>query len=81
MAEIPVEMRFQVLCKITRAQRFAWRQAVGELAPEVDQAQVALRMWEITGRQTAAAYAPRVDPSAQVARQLAEGIAWSRTSR
>jgi len=77
MSKLPVEKRFQILCQITRAQHFAWRQAVAEMAPGLDPAAVVDRMWEITGRGTAASYAKRIDPSADVARQVADGIAWS----
>ncbi len=77
MSDIPVEKRFAILCQITRAQHFAFREAVAEMAPEVDTAAVVDRMWEITGKQTAAAYAKRLDTSKPVARQVADGIAWS----
>ena len=80
MTEIPVEKRFAVLCQITRAQHFAWRQAVVELCPEVDPSAVVDRMWEITGVDTAAAYIRRLDPDAPLAAQVAAGIAWSSAS-
>lgn len=77
MKEIPVEKRFAVLCQITRAQHFAWRSAVEQLMPEIDPTQVVERMWEITGRETAQAYVPRIDPAQPLAAQVAQNIAWS----
>jgi len=77
MERTPVEKRFAVLCEIVRAQHFAWREAVAELCPGIDPAAVADRMWEITGRQTAAAYLKRIDPSRPLAPQVARSIVWS----
>lgn len=77
MPEIPLETRFSVLSQITRAQHFAWREAVQRMFPEADPAQLVNLMWEITGRQTAEAYAKRVDPAKPLAPQLAQCIAWS----
>ena len=34
--EIPVEKKFKILCEITRASHFAWRQAVVETCPDTD---------------------------------------------
>ena len=34
--DIPAEERFRVLCEITRAQHFAWREAALSLAPDLD---------------------------------------------
>ncbi len=73
----PIDKRFAVLCEIVRAQHFAWRQAAAELCPEVDPAEVVHRMWDLTGRQTAAAYLRRLDPAEPLAPQVAESIAWS----
>ncbi len=69
--------RFKILSQITRAQHFAWRQAVTELFPTADAREVVLRMWEITGAQTAASYLKRLDPTAPLAPQVARSIAWS----
>jgi hypothetical protein len=80
VADVPIEKKFAVLCEIVRAQHFAWRRAVEELCPEVDAVAVVTRMWEITGRQTAAAYLKRVDPEAPLAPQLADSIVWSSRS-
>ena len=77
MTDIPVDKKFAILCQITRAQHFAWREAVGELSEHVDPAAVAIRMWEITGAQTAAAYVKRLDPDAPLAPQFAKSSAWS----
>ncbi len=75
--DIPVEKRFKILCEITRAQHFAWRQAVLEMAPRLDPQVVADKMWEITGVQTAKAYLKRIDPEKPLAPQIALSIAWS----
>jgi hypothetical protein len=75
--EIPVEEKFAALCKIVRAQHFAWRRAVAEHCPEVDAAVVVATMWRITGEETARAYAGRLDPAKPLAPQVAKSIAWS----
>lgn len=80
MATTPVEKKFAVLCKITRAQHFAWREAVQETCPEADPAAVGAKMWELTGHQTADAYLKRIDPSAPLAPQVARSIVWSSES-
>ena len=77
MTDIPLQRRFDVLCQITRAQHFAWREAVRELCPGVDTRAVVERMWEITGRQTAQAYLKHIDPAHPLAPQVAESVAWS----
>lgn len=77
MSEIPVEKRFAVLCEIVRAQHFAWHEAVVDLCPDVEAAEVTNRMWEVTGRETAKAYARRMDTSKPLAAQIAASIAWS----
>jgi hypothetical protein len=77
VAEIPVEKRFAILCQITRAQHFAWHQAVVDLAPDVDVAAVVNRMWEVTGQQTAASYITRFNGDQPLAPQFAKSIAWS----
>jgi hypothetical protein len=77
MAEIPLETRFKVLCEITRAQHFAWRQAAAEMCPDVDPEKVTYRMWEITGHETAKAYLKRLDPSKPLPIQIAHSMVWS----
>ena len=77
MAEIPVEKRFAILCQITRAQHFAWHQAVTDVAPDVDITKVVNRMWEVTGHQTAASYVRHFDRDQPLAPQFAKSIAWS----
>lgn len=77
MADIPIDKRFAILCQITRAQHFAWRQAVVEMCPGVDAAAVADRMWALTGVETANAYLKRLDVSKPLAPQVAASIAWS----
>ncbi|MAE71063.1 MAG: hypothetical protein CME06_11425 [Gemmatimonadetes bacterium] len=69
--------RFDILCQITRAQHFAWRRAVAELAPDVAPAAVVDRMWELTGEQTGESYARRIDRNQPLARQVAASIVWS----
>ncbi|MBW2453561.1 MAG: hypothetical protein JRI68_03575 [Deltaproteobacteria bacterium] len=77
MTDKSLQHRFDVLCQITRAQHFAWRQAVADLCPEVDTARVVDKMWERTGEQTGAAYARRIDKSEPLAKQVAASIVWS----
>lgn len=78
MADVPpVEKRFAVLCEITRAQHFAWREAVEGACPGALPTDVVLKMWEHTGRDTARAYLKRLDPQRPLAPQVAACIAWS----
>ncbi len=77
MADIPVEKKFAILCEITRAQHFAWHEAVAQLCPGVDVAAVTNRMWEITGHETARAYLRRLDPQKPLAPQVAGSVVWS----
>ena len=77
MSDITIEKRFGFLCEITRAQHFAWREAVRQLCPDVDPSDVADRMWELTGNETAKAYSRRLDLSRPLAEQIAESIVWS----
>jgi len=69
------QKRFSVLCQIQRAQHFAWREAVAQQG--VDAGACVDRMWEVTGRDTARAYARRLDRTRPLAPQVAECIAWS----
>ncbi len=77
MAPPSIDKRFAILCEITRAQHFAWRQAIQELLPDLDTAAVVDRMWKITGVQTAKAYAKRIDMNQPIAPQVAKSVAWS----
>ncbi len=80
MSHNPLEKRFSILCEIVRAQHFAWRDAVQELCPDVDPAEVVARMWEITGHKTASAYLKRIDASGPLAAKVARSIVWSSES-
>lgn len=77
MGDPPVEKRFRILCEITRAQHFAWREAVQRMAPAVDATEVVKEMWRVTGEGTGAAYAKHVDKSRPLPQQVAESIAFS----
>lgn len=77
MAEIPVEKKFAILAQITRAQHFAWHEAVRQLAPQLDMAEVVNKMWEVTAHETAAGYLKRIDKSKPLAPQLATSFAFS----
>jgi hypothetical protein len=77
MGDIPLDKKFGTLCGITRAQHFAWRQAVVELCPDADPTAVVDRMWKLTGDQTAAAYLRHIDKTKPVAPQVAASIVWS----
>lgn len=70
-----IQKRFSVLCQIQRAQHFAWREAVAQLG--ADAGACVDRMWGLTGRDTARAYASRLDASQPLAPQVAACIAWS----
>ncbi len=75
--DLPTEERFRVLCEITRAQHFAWREAALALAPQLDPVELTKQMWKLTGVQTAKAYLRRLDKSKPLAPQVARCIAWS----
>ena len=77
MSEDKLAHQFKILCQITRAQHFAWRAAVVDLCPDIDAARVVDRMWELTGEQTGASYAKRLDGSKPLAQQVATSIVWS----
>lgn len=77
MADASLETRFAVLCEIVRSQHFAWREAVHQLCPDVDPAEVADRMWALTGESTATAYLKHLDPAAPLALQVAKSVAFS----
>ncbi len=72
--EIPIEKRFRILCEITRAQHFAWREAALTLAPDLDPQLLVNKMWEITGIETAKAFLERIDPARPLTMQVAECI-------
>ena len=80
MSDIPIEKRFKALVEITRAQHFAWREAVKQLFPEARTEDVVYRMWEVTGRETAQAYLKRLDRARPLAPQVAAAIVWSSVS-
>ncbi len=75
--DVPIEKRFKVLCEISRAQHFAWREAALTLAPQLDPIQLVKKMWEITGVQTGAAYLTHLDATKPLAPQIARSIVWS----
>jgi len=75
--DVPNDERFRVLCEITRAQHFIWREAALALAPQLDPGELTRHMWKLTGVQTAKAYLRRLDPGKPLARQVARCIAWS----
>ena len=77
MVDTMLETRFAVLCEIVRAQHFAWREAVRQVCPEVDPADVADRMWALTGRDTADAYLKHIDPDKPLAMEVARNVAFS----
>lgn len=80
MSDLSVEEDFRELCGIVRAQHFLWRQAVQQVCPDVDPAQVVERMWKLTGQRTAKAYARRIDPTKPIALQVAASIVRSSRS-
>jgi hypothetical protein len=77
MADIPTEKKFAILCEITRAQHFAWHEAVKRMFPDADVGAVTNKMWEVTGEQTAKAYLKRLDTSKPLSPQVASSIVWS----
>jgi len=76
-SEPSTPQKFEVLTEITRAQHFAWREAVARECPSVDATRVVLQMWRVTGEQTGRAYLKRLDRSAPIAPQVARSIVWS----
>lgn len=77
MAELPVDKKFRVLCDITRAQHFAWREAVKREGGEVAARKAVLEMWRCTGEQTGQSYAKRIDKTKPLALQVAQSVEWS----
>ena len=77
MTKDKIEKRFNVLCQITRAQHFAWRDAIAEVVDPQSIPALVDRMWEITGQQTGAAYVKRLDLSRPLAPQIGESFVWS----
>ena len=77
MAEIPVEKKFATLVEISRAQHFAWHEAVAQMFPGANVSSVVDKMWEITGHETARTYMKRLDTSKPLAPQVAASITWS----
>ncbi|RLB64589.1 MAG: hypothetical protein DRI90_04200 [Deltaproteobacteria bacterium] len=77
MGDIPVEKKFAILCEITRAQHFAWHEAVKQMCPDADVAAVTDKMWEVTGHDTAKAYIKRLNKEKPLAPQMASSIVWS----
>ena len=75
--DIPVEKKFKILCEITRASHFSWRQAVVETCPDIDIKDVVYKMWEITGHETAKAYIRKIDSSKAILPQIAGSFVWS----
>ncbi|MFH1319172.1 MAG: L-2-amino-thiazoline-4-carboxylic acid hydrolase [Bacteroidota bacterium] len=75
--DIPVEKKFKILCQITRASHFAWRQAAVESCPSVNPVDIVNKMWEITGHETSKAYLKRLEPDKPLPKQVADSIAWS----
>lgn len=75
--EIPVEKKFSVLCQISRAQHFAWRNAVAEMCPGAKTEEVVNKMWAITGIETGKSYLKRMDPKRPLPIQIAKSIVWS----
>lgn len=76
-ADIPIEKRFKILCEITRAQHFAWREAALALAPDLDPLVLVNKMWQITAAQTATAYLKHLDTDKPLAMQIAQRIVGS----
>ncbi len=77
MSDLPIEKRFGILCQISRAQHFAWRQAVQEMCPDLDPEDAVNRMWEIVGKQTGDSYAKHLREDQPLPMQIASSVAWS----
>jgi hypothetical protein len=75
--DIPIEKKFKILSEISRASHFAWREAALRCCPDVDPQKLVNEMWDITGVQTGKAYLKRLDPSDDLAKQVASSIVWS----
>ena len=68
------KQKFDVLCKITRASHFEWREAFIKMFPDVNPMDAVMKYWEIVGRDTAKAFLKRIDRDKPVAPQIAEMI-------
>ena len=77
MHEPPLEEKFKMLCQITRAQHFAWREAIQRRHPALDPGELVDVMWRVTGESTGRAYLKHLDPRRPLPAQVAGSIAWS----
>lgn len=68
------EQKFNVLCQITRASHFEWRQAIMDMFPDENIMELVLKYWEIVGHDTAKAYLKKIDKDQPIAPQIAKMI-------
>ncbi len=68
------EDKFKILCSITRAAHFEWRQAFIELNPDKKPVEAVMKYWEIVGHDTAKAFLKRIKPDEPIVPQLAQMI-------
>lgn len=63
--------RFDLLANIMRASHFEWRRTALALSPELDPMSLVKRYWTEVGKDTAKYYLKKIDPSKDVAAQMA----------
>ncbi len=64
--------RFQLLGNIMRAAHFEWRRTALALSPNLDPMTLVKRYWEEVGKDTAKFYLSKIDPSRDLAEQMAK---------
>ncbi len=66
------DRKFELLANIMRASHFEWRRAVLKLCPGVDPLELVKQYWEEVGKDTARYYLKKIDPSRDLAEQVAD---------
>ncbi len=70
--DLSLEKKFELLCGITRAAHFEWRQAALDMNPSLDPVELVCHYWKIVGQDTAKAYHKMIDASKPIPQQVAE---------
>lgn len=66
-----LEKKFNILSNIMRASHFEWRRAVLKLCPDLDPLELVKAYWNEVGLDTAGYYLKKIDPTKDIAAQVA----------
>jgi len=69
-----IEEKFKILCSITRAAHFEWREAFIRMNPDMNPTDAVMQYWKIVGHDTAKAFLKKIKPEEPVIPQLAQMI-------